>query len=46
MPSSHSERLYKLVDFLLKHGIMEAKDIAKLFGMSIKEFYHEFIERV
>lgn len=41
-----SNNLHKLVDYLIKHGIMEAKDIAKVFGMSIKEFYAEFIERV
>ena len=45
MSNQAYDKLHKLVDYLLKHGIMDAEDIAKLFGMSLKEFYIEFIER-
>jgi predicted HTH domain antitoxin len=43
--NSSYENLHKLVDYLLKKGIIEAKDIAKLLGMSLKEFITEFMEK-
>lgn len=38
-----NQNLKKLVDYLLKNGIMEAKDVAKIFSMSLKEFYAKYM---
>ena len=45
MSNAAYEKLHSLVDYLLKHDIMEAQEIAKLFGISLKEFYAEFMEK-
>lgn len=44
MSNASYENLHKLVDYVLKHHIMEVKDLAKLFNLSLTEFYAEFID--
>jgi len=43
--NSSYESLHKLVDYLLKKGIMEAKDISKLLGIPLKDFIAQFMEK-
>lgn len=39
------EDLHKLVDYLIKNHIMETKDIAKILGLTLKQFIEQYMSK-
>lgn len=39
------EDLHKLVDYLVKHHMMEPKDIAKVLGLNLKQFIEQYMTK-
>jgi hypothetical protein len=45
MSNTSYENLHKLVDYLIKHDIMEAEKLAKILGLELTQFIKEFLEK-